>query len=433
MANVYHEFSAHQLGAYKKRASYRILVEHNNETQDEIVTKNILISLLNLIEQVNPKDIKNATFQLYSDLLKGANICGTGVINNRQKTALLAIIEKAKEDFNHNTDNGIIPDTPAPLAGQQQTTDNSELDWISFKKDRIFFDILNNRKRAATKRNHCVNLDSHIANGTTPSQLFFCRFPTPFLNRDEEFVEKYNKIIQNTQLEIMKLSIERLGAQAIDLDKELEKILDELSGVNVAHKETIVKKVQEEAIQLLKPSFDKADEKIKRIIARPFITARSHTQRNNMSLNTNTSSCTHNRQRSEERHVSFSDENQYYNNQPRQQRQRQQRQRHSTPQHPRQRYNYNNSRHNNTYHQNTSHQYTQYHDTSRLNTPHHNASRHNNFQHNTSNYNTSHRNRQHHNTPHHYNQRRQQNNEQDRQTNNDNRFLDKRQSRRYHR
>ena len=70
-------------------------------------------------------------------------------------------------------------------------------------------------------KNHKVLFELHLSKNTTPHSLFFCRFPEPFFNRDSEFVEKYNKIIEKFQLETMDLIVESLSTNIGKLETEI--------------------------------------------------------------------------------------------------------------------------------------------------------------------------------------------------------------------
>ena len=59
-------------------------------------------------------------------------------------------------------------------------------------------------------KNHQALFEIHSSKKTTPHSLFFCRFPEPFFNKDQDFIEKYNSIIEKTQSDIICLIRESL-------------------------------------------------------------------------------------------------------------------------------------------------------------------------------------------------------------------------------
>jgi hypothetical protein len=70
-------------------------------------------------------------------------------------------------------------------------------------------------------KNHLTLFELHTDKKTTPHSLFFCRFPEPFFNKDLEFIEKYNIIIEKVQSEIMKLIVDTLLVKISKLETEI--------------------------------------------------------------------------------------------------------------------------------------------------------------------------------------------------------------------
>ncbi|CAF0829065.1 unnamed protein product [Brachionus calyciflorus] len=116
-------------------------------------------------------------------------------------------------NFNSNDDNDKEIDNSEEVVEDL----NKIIDQI--KDEKSFKDIKHWIRRFLVKENNIKLIESHIKNGTTPSQLFFDKFPTPFLNYDSIFVENYNKIIQKAQIEILNESLIRLNCQIKDLKK----------------------------------------------------------------------------------------------------------------------------------------------------------------------------------------------------------------------
>ncbi|RNA00546.1 hypothetical protein BpHYR1_026795, partial [Brachionus plicatilis] len=58
----------------------------------------------------------------------------------------------------------------------------------------LFFHIKHWIRRILVKENNIKIIESHIKNGTTPNQLFYDKFPSPFLNYDLKFVNSKDKL-----------------------------------------------------------------------------------------------------------------------------------------------------------------------------------------------------------------------------------------------
>ena len=151
----------------------------------------------------------------------------------------------------------------------------------SLRNDKNFRDLKHWIRRVLVKENNIKLLEFHLNNETTPSQLFFDKFPTPFLNFDSEFVEAYNNIIKNTQRQIITESIKRLKIQIEFLKNNIQNgkthfdsnIIDDL--IDYLYK-TIQKEKEKE--------FLKAHEKATKIVARPFIARQNFKQINKQNV-----------------------------------------------------------------------------------------------------------------------------------------------------
>ena len=109
------------------------------------------------------------------------------------------------------------------------------------------------------KENNINLLEFHLKNETYPNQLFFDKFPTPFLLFDEQFVNNYNKIIKETQIQIMTLAISSLTQQTDTLKNNRLEIKKDF--INFTNPDNELKILYEVMISKRKSDFDKADEK----------------------------------------------------------------------------------------------------------------------------------------------------------------------------
>jgi hypothetical protein len=154
--------------------------------------------------------------------------------------------------------------TSQTIPNGQIPVDNNERSALSTEEARKKIKSL--YERILKKKNHVLIIKFHLNNNTTPSQLFFNNFPTPFLAHDEQAVADHNRIIIETQKQLMNSILKHLDLQI----KSLENNLEELKSTNMIDSsvfEDIFKQVENN----LKPEFDRADEKAKRIVSKPFI------------------------------------------------------------------------------------------------------------------------------------------------------------------
>jgi hypothetical protein len=119
--------------------------------------------------------------------------------------------------------------------------------------------------------NHVKIFTTHLENNTTPSALFYNKFPEPFLNDDVEYVQKYNNLIAVFQAEAIILSKSFLEKRINTLNSKLNSIKDNLSRNN---SEIDINKCFSEIISHqnsnLKERFEKANTKATRAKSIPF-------------------------------------------------------------------------------------------------------------------------------------------------------------------
>lgn len=111
----------------------------------------------------------------------------------------------------------------------------------------------------------------HLEKGTTPSALFFDKFPRPFLSRDKDFVKEYNEIIEKAQKEIMNLCIKYLSNRIDTMDTDLKNIHEKLRPY--FEKDELDSKfdeIESREEYHLRPKMKKSMEKVNRIYAKKF-------------------------------------------------------------------------------------------------------------------------------------------------------------------
>ena len=136
------------------------------------------------------------------------------------------------------------------LKADNQTKLSTNVDGNSEKTVEKFDDYFNEIKKNFNKKlryNFHVNqFEKHLQNSTCPQSLNYDRFPIPFLQDDENFVNKYNQLIETFQRDTMALCIESLRERVDKIDSYLLEVKDKLkdSEANIEQKfENIEKSV----------------------------------------------------------------------------------------------------------------------------------------------------------------------------------------------
>jgi hypothetical protein len=107
------------------------------------------------------------------------------------------------------SDSNVRADQQTTASNNDKITGNvdSGKDLIEPVHDDIIIATLDkiklNYKRLFNKENHIKIFEFHLKNGTEPSQLFYDKFPKPFLPHSEKAIDEYNKIIKETQQKLM--------------------------------------------------------------------------------------------------------------------------------------------------------------------------------------------------------------------------------------
>ena len=135
--------------------------------------------------------------------------------------------------------------------------------------------------------------NSHLANKTTPSALFYNKFPEPFLNDDFEYVKQYNDLISVFQSDVLALSKSFLEKRIKTLESKLNDIKSNLiennadSDINNSFAQIIT---QQNTI--LRERFEKANAKACRAKSIPFVSGKKTKKANNTASSTTNQSFT---------------------------------------------------------------------------------------------------------------------------------------------
>lgn len=140
--------------------------------------------------------------------------------------------------------------------------------------NKVTLQCKNIQRRILRKKNDIKLLEFHLNNETTPSALFFDKFPVPFLWHDEEAVNDHNQIVKEAQQKMLESSIKHLNRQLASLQSNLEQLKP--SVVNfVSDSARFFNDLKQSLEKELSDEFRKADEKAKRFTSRPFTVSSS--------------------------------------------------------------------------------------------------------------------------------------------------------------
>jgi hypothetical protein len=159
--------------------------------------------------------------------------------------------------------------------------------FVNFENSKDFISSLFNKKHRY--ENHINIIKTHLQNETTPSSLFYNKFPTPLLNDDPEFVEAHNNLIKEFTTKSMKMSDHFLNNRITIIDNKLSEIKSNLSSLNWTQDfNQKFEDLSKNARKNLEEAFRKANEKALRCKNVPFV-AGKHFKKVKINLNNNMS------------------------------------------------------------------------------------------------------------------------------------------------
>jgi hypothetical protein len=151
------------------------------------------------------------------------------------------------------------------------SSQNSQSSFSSFNEAKFY--IKNSLDKILRYNNHIKIFDTHLSNNTTPPSLFYNRFPQPFLADDNEFVNKYNNLISEFQVNTLNLCKEFLVARVEKIEAGLLSIKGSLISDTTLDSKLADLKTESEA--RLKDHFQISNEKALRAKSIKF-TVRDH-------------------------------------------------------------------------------------------------------------------------------------------------------------
>ena len=191
----------------------------------------------------------------------------------------------------------------------QQTNINSQTAFNTNKnsnstQNRIDNVINNNRKdflklrrninKTLRYNNHLATFQIHEDNKSTPKSMFFERYPIPFFQEDQEYIDKYNLIVENTQQETTNLIKSTLNKRLIKAKEDMiiyEEDFIKLNKYSEFEIKDIVRSITKFEENALLDTFIKSKQKAEKCHSRPFKPVTTFL--NNQSSYSNTSNITH--------------------------------------------------------------------------------------------------------------------------------------------
>jgi hypothetical protein len=141
--------------------------------------------------------------------------------------------------------------------------------FVNFEDSKDFISSLFNKK--FRYENHLKIIETHLANGTTPSNLFYCKFPLPQLWDDAEYINEYNNLIVNFQKDSLNLSKKHFEKRSNIINNKMTAISDNLkeknSNLDIVSK---IANLHDKSLDSLKDNFRNSNERALRAKAIPF-------------------------------------------------------------------------------------------------------------------------------------------------------------------
>ena len=165
-----------------------------------------------------------------------------------------------------------------------RSTNNNNLVHDPVFKDVNQIKILNLMEKIAKFKNHINIFRIHLSKNTTPSTLFFNRFPKPMFYDDEQLINSYNDIILVAQTDMIKASIKSCEDKLKYYEDELLGYINSLNSNDRNIKE-FYKKLEDGKLESLSEFFSKKSEIAERAISRPY--TKNYLQNSNRFKNKN--------------------------------------------------------------------------------------------------------------------------------------------------
>ena len=229
-----------QLSTLTQLSNAKNYILNNYSQQTEFKLENFLTITHWFYKKAFDSDIINSKLQLdkeNSPIIQFLNriVNSNFMVNdNKFSTEQLRDLKIVHSDIHScfsNSGNNYLENLFNEYNAQMQSSSQQNINNNQSSNDRNFSQFLSstpeaqklifNINKSVRYKNHDSIFDIHISNGTTPSSIFFNRFPKPFFDKDELFVEKYNEIIEKTQKAIIDLIKDSLKSKIESITTEI--------------------------------------------------------------------------------------------------------------------------------------------------------------------------------------------------------------------
>ena len=234
-SKLFGDFNSAEISLFKDIFNSMTSIFKDNGRHDLILTNQTTIE-----DRIHNLETKfNTQFEQILTSIKTINNSATNIPNSLPVSSV-----NSTTSTTHN--NQPPPNTTS------SNIDRNDNFWL----DKIYFYF----HKKTRYENHIKILKSHLSSKTTPACYFYKRFPTPFLPYNNSYVNEYNNLIKNTQIQIICLNLSYLEKDLEEFDKCIDSIKqDKLSNYNNLDTKLTEIKLQAESdlSQKLKTSYNK--------------------------------------------------------------------------------------------------------------------------------------------------------------------------------
>ena len=161
---------------------------------------------------------------------------------------------------------------------------NLSSDQVTYYKNKLGYTY----NSILRKENQIQILKSHLENKTTPEALSHHKFPVPFqaFQSNILYIDKYNKIVEKTQVDFINLEISQFKEDKDLLTNDI-KVFKDILKYHIIDMDKLDREIYDQQNNILKKSFESATVKVSKMIAKPFVVKHHNNDNNNYNNNNN--------------------------------------------------------------------------------------------------------------------------------------------------
>ena len=259
-------WSYHLIVLLQKNVNLReIYKDKDNECVFHFVTR-----LLEKIDKINEDHVLDESKIKELRLIHSEMICmfGSGMNLDLQK-----IVDQRVESMINYRLNNLDSER---ICQSQQNIGTANNDVRRFISDNMieFRPLSRMINKKLRFENHKIINEIHTANKSTPSSLFYNRFPIPFFADDEDFVSKQNKIIERYQTDTLDLIKQVLDEKITSIDSRIVDFQEKLTGKNLCKDfefADLVKELNNTEEQKIREYMIRSKNRAERVERRPLV------------------------------------------------------------------------------------------------------------------------------------------------------------------